>query len=95
MGPLIWGGEWDHALAGREYAGSLPGRRHIADLCTELALDTATTHLPHCQPGLLSIDHIAVPAPWKVDGQRRIVAQHEGRRLSDHDAYLIDVTMPG
>lgn len=29
VGALVWGGDWNHALEGREYAGSLGGRAAI------------------------------------------------------------------
>lgn len=27
--PLVWGGDWNHALTGKEYAGSIGGRRAV------------------------------------------------------------------
>jgi len=48
---------------------------------------------PLCIPGLLTIDHIAVPQSARIHAVNRIVAEdHSGKRLSDHDAYAIDVT---
>jgi len=40
---------------------------------------------------LLSIDHVAVPAGVAAVAAR-IDVTHEGRRLSDHDAYVVEVT---
>jgi endonuclease/exonuclease/phosphatase family metal-dependent hydrolase len=49
---------------------------------------------PLCIPGLLTIDHIAVPQSARIHAVNRIVAEdHSGKRLSDHDAYRIDVTL--
>ena len=86
---LVWGGDWNHALTGREYAGSKAGRDAITGALDELGLVVPTTELPHAIEGLLSIDHVAVPA-GSAASARRVVAECEGKRLSDHDAYVVD-----
>ena len=53
----------------------------------QLRLRVPTRDLPHADPGLFSIDHVAVPFDWRVNGRWRIVAN---RRLTDHDAYVVD-----
>ena len=88
-GSLVWGGDWNHALVGREHAGSQGGRREIARAVDELGLVVPTSELPHPIEGLLSIDHIAVPSGVRATAAR-IHAAHEGKRLSDHDAYVVD-----
>jgi len=94
-GDLVWGGDWNHAMIGREYVGSLPGRAAIDHELTERRLQLATRHSPHRIPGLLSIDHIAVPRVARVLASRRTVAEdHGGRRLSDHDAYTTEIELP-
>lgn len=89
---LVWGGDWNHSLDGREYAGSQGGRREIARAVDELGLVVATAELPHPIEGLLSIDHIAVPTGVRTSATR-IPAAHEGKRLSDHDAYVVDTDL--
>lgn len=91
---LVWGGDWNHALAGREYAGSQGGRAAILELLADLELHAHTTDLPHNIDGLLSIDHIATSRRWQPVQATRIVAALEDRRLSDHDAYVIEVANP-
>jgi len=49
-----------------------------------------TADLPHRIDGLLSIDHIAVPAEMPLATASRVVASVAGRRLSDHDAYVTE-----
>jgi hypothetical protein len=94
VGALIWGGDWNHAMQGREYAGSVAGRNAIKAAVADLQLTLATENSPHCIPGLLTIDHIAVPHSTRIHAVNRIVAEdHSGKRLSDHDAYAIDVTV--
>jgi hypothetical protein len=88
---LVWGGDWNHALTGREYAGSQGGRRAIIAALDELGLEVPTADLPHRIDGLLSIDHIAVPPRWSTSATR-LLAEHDGKRLSDHDAYTVGLT---
>lgn len=89
--PTVWGGDWNHALAGREWTGSVAGRRALLDTVTRLGLQVATAAQPHQVEGLLSIDHVAVPRQWEVAGVERIRAFADGARLSDHDAYVVEV----
>ena len=89
-GPLVWGGDWNHALSVGEHAGSKAGRAHIAALVLARDMCVPTAALPHRIPGLLSIDHIAIPREWRATA-RRVHAEANGARLSDHDAYIVDV----
>ncbi len=89
---LIWGGDWNHALAGRETAGSMAGRHHIERVLAGVGLHVPTALLAHGIPGLLSIDHIAVPRSMHVEGAHRVGAAVAGKRLSDHDAYVVSVS---
>lgn len=87
---VVWGGDWNHALTGREHAGSAGGRAAIAGALDELGLVVPTAGLPHRNDGLLSIDHVAVPKD-SVGPATRIVAEKDGKRLSDHDAYVVEM----
>lgn len=85
--PIIWGGDWNHSLAGREYVGSLPGRAAIVNALSELRLQVPTSELPARNDGQLSIDHVAVPdTALAVAHSVRVP-----RRLSDHDAYFVEI----
>jgi endonuclease/exonuclease/phosphatase family metal-dependent hydrolase len=89
---VVWGGDWNHALTGKEYAGSAGGRAAIAGALDELDLVVPTTELPHRIDGLLSIDHVAVPK--EIAGEpTRVVAAKGDKRLSDHDAYVVEVDL--
>lgn len=88
---LIWGGDWNHALSGKESAGSAGGRGHVLAAMTSLGLKAPIEPLPHRIDGLLSIDHIAVPLDTKVIGAHRVQARQNGHYLSDHDAYVVDI----
>jgi len=89
---LVWGGDWNHAMTGPEWAGSIGGRGAIVRALEKLDLRVPTADLPHRIEGLLSIDHVAVPRGTVVGG----VGRHEAvdgdlRRLSDHDAYVVEI----
>lgn len=79
-------------MTGPEYGGSRKGRDAIVALAADAGLAVVTAASPHRIEGLLSIDHIAVPATWGVDSCERLVAESAGARLSDHDAYVADVS---
>lgn len=57
---VVWGGDWNHAMTGREHAGSMEGRGAIEALVATAGLVVTTVDAPHRIDGLLSIDHIAV-----------------------------------
>jgi hypothetical protein len=86
---LVWGGDWNHALSGPEYAGSQGGRGAVLGLLDTFELTVPTATLPHAIDDLLSIDHIAVPLGQHATASR-VVAERGGRRLSDHDAYVVE-----
>lgn len=88
---LVWGGDWNHALLGREWSGSKGGRTSIIDAVAKLNLEVPTTELPHAIDGLLSIDHIAVPNTSTVSNATRVSACRGSGRLSDHDAYVVEL----
>ncbi|MDN4160878.1 endonuclease/exonuclease/phosphatase family protein [Nocardioides abyssi] len=93
--PSIWGGDWNHALSGREWTGSVAGRRSLLAAIERLGLHVPTATLPHQIEDLLSIDHVAVPTSWTVVGAERHRAVAAGARLSDHDAYVVEAHAPG
>lgn len=87
----IWGGDWNQALEGRDYVGSLDGRKEILQLVNDAQLSVPTSALGSASNGHRSIDHIAVPITWDVFGAHRLEAAIEGHRLSDHDAYVVTI----
>ena len=85
-----WGGDWNHALSGQEWAGSVAGRRSVLETVERLELQVPTADSPHQIKDLLSIDHIAVPKSWVVSATRRFRAFVGETRISDHDAYVVE-----
>lgn len=94
VGGLVWGGDWNHAMEGREYAGCLAGRAAIKEVLVDRPLQLATHDLPHCIPGLFTIDHIAVPEGAQILEVSRVVAEGQrGHPLSDHDVYTAEIAL--
>lgn len=89
--PVVWGGDWNHAMSGREWAGSVAGRRSLLETVERQELQVPTADSPHQIEDLLSIDHIAVPKSWVVSDTKRHRAFVKEIRISDHDAYVIEV----
>lgn len=88
--PVVWGGDWNHALSGREWAGSVAGRRSVLESVARLGLHVPTALSSHQIEGLLSIDHIAAPRAWVVSDTQRHRAFVGESRISDHDAYVVE-----
>ena len=87
----VWGGDWNQALEGRDYVGTVAGGAAIAELLEASRLSLPTKSLGSATTGHRPIDHIAVPMAWDVSGAWRISANVQGRRLSDHDAYVVSI----
>lgn len=92
--PSVWGGDWNHALSGKEWAGSVAGRRSLLAAVERLGLAVPTASSPHRIEDLLSIDHIAVPKSWLTTATQRHRALVGQTRISDHDAYVVE-SSPG
>ena len=69
------------------------GREAILGLVRALALQLPTCVLGS-ERGFASVNHIAVPDDRKVLSVERHVASSGGRRLSDHDAYVVEIEDP-
>jgi hypothetical protein len=89
-GTVVWGGDWNHELSGPISAGSKIGQEAILGLVRERGLQVPTSVLGS-EHGSASVNHIAVPDSWKVMSVERHVASSGGKRLSDHDAYVVQV----
>jgi Endonuclease/Exonuclease/phosphatase family len=90
-GRLVWGGDWNQALTGRDYAGSTDGRRHLLATVDSFKLHVPTAGLRHQLPGHASIDHIALPQGDLATRITWLAANDQRGSLSDHDAYIVDI----
>jgi len=88
---LVWGGDFNQSLLGKDYSGSQEGCRCIRAALDQLALQVPTEALPHRVAGVMSIDHIAVARGLPTSAARRVVASVGDRRLSDHDLYTVEI----
>ncbi len=86
---LVWGGDWNHAMKGREYAGSVAGRASIQAAVDQLRLRVVTRDLPHRLEGGLTIDHVAIGPDFRVTK----VDHLDASGLSDHDAYVVSLDL--
>lgn len=84
---LVWGGDWNHSLEGREFVGSNEGRDSLKQAIELLELQVPTSRLASRLDGCLSIDHIAIPKSWQFKKAQGVPANG----MSDHDAYVVDV----
>lgn len=89
--PAVWGGDWNHELTGRLFAGSKDGRTSILAALDHLGLSAPTAASPHRLPGAKSIDHVALPAFWSVTAVEHVSTIVDGVGLSDHDAYVVEI----
>jgi len=87
--PVVWGGDWNHALDGPERVGSRAGRDHIFEVLDALGLQVPTAELG-AHRSERAIDHVAVPKEWVVVSAEQVPAR-AGKRLSDHDAYVVEI----
>ena len=85
---VIWGGDFNQALVGRETVGSVQGRKDLQNAFNILGLQATTADCPARQPKSCSIDHIAVPSHWHHESTAKEVQTAEGTHLSDHPAYV-------
>lgn len=93
--PDVWGGDWNHTLSGPEHTGTKAGRMRLLGRLHELGLQVPTAELPRGIGNRLSTDHIAIPNSWNVVSAEHFEASHDGYRLSDHDAYVVDIVKAG
>ena len=78
-------------LGQQEHVGSGDGRRAIGRAVDALGLQVATAALPHRIDAHLTIDHVALPARWRILATERHRALVDDVRISDHDAYVVEV----
>jgi hypothetical protein len=90
--PVVWGGDFNQALTGRETAGSLAGRRLLLEAFEALGLKAVTADADHRIAGIYAIDHVAVPTAWGPPHCRKAWPMSStGKPLSDHALYVVDV----
>lgn len=84
----VWGGDWNQPLVGNLTGFSRIAQQHLLDAIDALGVQVPTCNLVARNNIQASIDHIAVPADWRVvdAGSTQVPP-----RLSDHDAYWVEI----
>jgi hypothetical protein len=90
---VVWGGDWNRELSGQISAGSKIGREAILGL-VRVRWMQVPTYVLGSERGFGSVNHIALPDDRKVMSVERHPASSRGRRLSDHDAYVVEIEDP-
>lgn len=90
--PVIWGGDFNQALSGRDYVGTSSGRERLREAFESLDLQAPTDGLPAHIDIHPAIDHIAIPKDWIVKVPPSLARpEHATKRLSDHALYRVEV----
>lgn len=100
--PLIWGGDFNQALrrpspemqrAGYRSLGTDAGIQRLQEEFDRFHLQPLTAHAEHRLPGREAIDHLAVSRELPVvqDVEVHRLTRANGKRLSDHAAYITDL----
>jgi hypothetical protein len=89
--PVVWGGDFNQALSGRDYVGSDAGREALSKAFAHLGLRAVTVEAEGQDPPQRSIDHIAIPKVWNSWALQVQRSQPDGRLLSDHPSYVVSL----
>jgi hypothetical protein len=101
--PIIWGGDFNQALrkpspelqrTGHRTLGTVNGIAQLRAAFDRLDLQPLTGSAEHCIPGREAIDHLAVSRDVPVAGDVKVLRppkRADGKRLSDHAAYVVDL----
>ena len=91
---VIWGGDFNQALSGRDYVGTNQGRRDFQKALQNLELWAPTADMPALIPAHPAIDHIAIPSAWSIKDEPLILRPTRNQKnLSDHALYVIDAAL--
>jgi|GEM_PF-686005 len=89
--PVVWGGDFNQALSGRDYVGSDVGRLALPKAFEHIGLRAVTGEADGQVPPHQSIDHIAIPRGWGSEDVEVLKPRSKDRLLSDHPSYVVAV----
>ena len=90
---VLWIGDFNQTLEGPNYGGSRAARRSLHDALGSLDMTAYNSSSQHARPGMCAIDLICGPAS-RLGSDRPVGSINpidEGRRLSDHAGYYVDL----
>ena len=79
---LVWGGDWSHPMNGAHGDAAAADRRMLEATVAGLGLQVASAS---------GVEHVAVPAGWTITSGARLDASDGDGRMSEHDAYVVEV----
>jgi hypothetical protein len=92
--PVIWAGDFNQTLVGPLWGGSALRRERLQAALAELGLEAWNRCAPHALAEMFTIDLICGPAGIAVQGSETIDNATDGRVLSDHAGYVVDLRFP-
>lgn len=87
----IWAGDFNQSLGGGNWTGSGRGRHLLEESLARLGLEAWNRHSPHARPDASAIDLVCGPKELAVKLVETFNPKVDGRRLSDHAGYIVDV----
>jgi hypothetical protein len=92
---VFWAGDFNHSLIGSLRGFSRHARAAIQDTLDCLGMVAANRESEHAQPGACAIDLICGPQGLDYAiAESSMPMHHDGRSLSDHRAYVVEVNWP-
>ena len=88
---VIWAGDFNQSLSGPNLTGSTLGRRQLRAGLARLNLTAWNGGAPHAKAGMSAIDLICGPELSRAPRMELIPTHDEGRRLSDHVGYVVEL----
>lgn len=88
---VVWGGDFNQELSGRDSVGSSVGRQALDSAFKTLELRVLTEDRLTMAGDAHPIDHIAVPRHLNHLSARWLLPTASRRALSDHPAYLAEI----
>lgn len=88
---VIWAGDFNQSLVGPLWGGSALRREKLQAALIELGLEAWNRCAPHALAEMFAIDLICGPGGIAVDRSETIANTLDGRVLSDHACYVVDL----
>ena len=88
---VFWAGDFNHPLVGPLQGFSRHARDGILDALAGLGMVAVNQDSSHSKPGVCAIDLICGPMGLSYGPPTSSMPSHEGRPLSDHRAYVVEV----
>lgn len=88
---VLWVGDFNQSLAGPNVVGSNRGRGGLNNALDDLGFEAWNANAPHACADLHTIDLICGPSAQPLHRVGRVDPMVDGRRLSDHAAYWVEL----